>query len=138
MQVEKNANNITIINDCYNANYDSMEAALEYLGEIKAKRKIAVLGDMLELGNFSKELHEKVGEEVAKNNIDMLVVVGEEAKHIVSKALEKGLDNNRIYICKNNEEAIKIIKKISKPEDAILLKASNAMNFQEIFNSIIN
>ena len=93
---------------------------------------------MLELGNFSKELHEKVGEEVAKNNIDMLVVVGEEAKHIVSKALEKGLDNNRIYICKNNEEAIKIIKKISKPEDAILLKASNAMNFQEIFNSIIN
>ena len=44
MQVEKNANNITIINDCYNANYDSMEAALEYLGEIKAKRKIAVLG----------------------------------------------------------------------------------------------
>ena len=138
MQVEKNANNITIINDCYNANYDSMKAALEYLGEIKAKRKIAVLGDMLELGNFSKELHEKVGEEVAKNNIDMLVVVGEEAKHIVSKALEKGLDNNRIYICKNNEEAIKIIKKISKPEDAILLKASNAMNFQEIFNSIIN
>ena len=138
MQVEKNANNVTIINDCYNANYDSMKAALEYLGEIKAKRKIAVLGDMLELGNFSKELHEKVGEEVAKNNIDMLVVVGEEAKHIVSKALEKGLDNNRIYICKNNEEAIKIIKKISKPEDAILLKASNAMNFQEIFNSIIN
>ena len=137
-KLKKNANNVTIINDCYNANYDSMKAALEYLGEIKAKRKIAVLGDMLELGNFSKELHEKVGEEVAKNNIDMLVVVGEEAKHIVSKALEKGLDNNRIYICKNNEEAIKIIKKISKPEDAILLKASNAMNFQEIFNSIIN
>ena len=138
MQVEKNANNITIINDCYNANYDSMKAALEYLGKIKAKRKIAVLGDMLELGNFSKELHEKVGEEVAKNNIDMLVVVGEEANYIVSKAQEKGLDNNRIYICKNNEEAIEIIKKISKPEDAILLKASNAMNFQEIFNSITN
>ena len=138
MQVEKNANNITIINDCYNANYDSMKAALEYLGKIKAKRKIAVLGDMLELGNFSKELHEKVGEEVAKNNIDMLVVVGEEANYIVSKAQEKGLDNNRIYICKNNEEAIEIIKKISNPEDAILLKASNAMNFQEIFNSITN
>ena len=138
MQVEKNANNITIINDCYNANYDSMKAALEYLGKIKAKRKIAVLGDMLELGNFSKELHEKVGEEVAKNNIDMLVVVGEEANYIVSKAQEKGLDNNRIYICKNNEEAIEIIKKISNPEDAILLKASNAMNFQEIFDSITN
>ena len=138
MQVEKNANNITIINDCYNANYDSVKAALEYLGKINAKRKIAVLGDMLELGSFSKELHEKVGEEVVKNNIDMLVTVGEEAKHIVSKAQENGLDNNKIYACKNNDEAVNVIKKISNSGDAILLKASNAMNFQEIFNKLMS
>ena len=138
MQVEKNANNITIINDCYNANYDSMKAALEYLGKINAKRKIAVLGDMLELGSFSKELHEKVGEEVVKNNIDMLVIVGEEAKYIVSKAQENGLDNNKIYACKNNDEAVNVIKKISNSGDAILLKASNAMNFQEIFNKLMS
>ena len=138
MQVEKNANNITIINDCYNANYDSMKAALEYLGKINAKRKIAVLGDMLELGSFSKELHEKVGEEVVKNNIDMLVTVGEEAKYIVSKAQENGLDNNKIYACKNNDEAVNVIKKISNSGDAILLKASNAMNFQEIFNKLMS
>ena len=67
MQVEKNKENITIINDCYNANYDSMKAAIEYLGKINAEKKIAVLGDMLELGEFSEELHKKVGEEVAKN-----------------------------------------------------------------------
>ena len=88
-----------------------MKAALEYLGKINAKRKIAVLGDMLELGSFSKELHEKVGEEVVKNNIDMLVTVGEEAKYIVSKAQENGLDNNKIYACKNNDEAVNVIKK---------------------------
>ena len=138
MQVEKNASNITIINDCYNANYDSMKAALEYLGKIRAKKKIAVLGDMLELGNFSGELHEKVGEEVAKNNIDILITVGREARYIVNKALEKGLEKNKIYMCNNNAEAVEVIKKVSNSGDAILLKASNAMNFQEIFNKIMN
>ena len=61
----------TVINDCYNANYDSMKAALNYLGNIPNKRKIAVLGDMLELGEYSESLHEQVGEEVAKNKIDI-------------------------------------------------------------------
>lgn len=138
MQVEKSPNNVTIINDCYNANYDSMKAALEYLGKINAKKKIAVLGDMLELGSYSTELHEKVGEEVVKNNIDILITVGEEAKHIVSKALEKGLNKNNIHICNNNDDAVEVIKKISAPEDAILIKASNAMNFQEIFIKIMS
>ena len=61
-------NEITYINDSYNASYDSMKAGIEYLKSVNSKRKIAVLGDMLELGDFAKELHEKVGEDVAKNN----------------------------------------------------------------------
>ena len=136
MQVEKNKNGITIINDCYNANYDSMKAAIEYLGKINAKKRIAVLGDMLELGEFSKELHEKVGEEVANNNVNILITVGSESKHIVSKALEGGFNKENIYICNNNDEAVKVIKKIASAGDAILLKASNGLNFQEIYNKI--
>ena len=66
MQVEKNKQGITIINDCYNANYDSMKAGIEYLAKINAKNKIAVLGDMLELGNFAKELHERVEKKLQK------------------------------------------------------------------------
>ena len=62
-----------------------MKAALEYLGKIENKRTIAVLGDMLELGDYSKQLHEKVGEEVVKNNIDVLITVGKEAKNIAKK-----------------------------------------------------
>ena len=58
-------------------NLDSMKAAIDYLGKINAKNKIAVLGDMLELGEFSKELHERVGEEVQKNKIDILITVGD-------------------------------------------------------------
>ena len=136
MQVEKNKKGITVINDCYNANYDSMKAAIEYLGKINAGKKIAVLGDMLELGEFSKMLHEKVGEEVAKNNIDVLITVGELSKNIASKAEVKGLNKENVFVCGENSEAVKIINDIAKQGDAILLKASNGLNFQEIFNEI--
>ena len=137
MQVEKNKNGVTIINDCYNANYDSMKAAIEYLGKINASKKIAVLGDMLELGGFSKGLHEKVGEEVAKNNVDILITVGSLAKDIAKKAIEKGMQEKDIYTCNNNNEAIELIRKKANKGDAVLLKASNGLNFQEIFIAII-
>ena len=137
MQVEKNNKGITIINDCYNANYDSMKAAIEYLGKINANRKIAVLGDMLELGEFSKNLHEKVGEEVGKNKIDILITVGETAKDIARKAKEYGVEQNKIYEFSNNDEAVSLIEKIAKEGDAVLIKASNGMKFQEIFEKIM-
>ena len=126
---------ITIINDSYNASYDSMKAGLEYLKNVTGKRKIAVLGDMLELGEFSKELHEKVGEEVAKNNIDILITVGNYAKYIASKAKELGGNNVNIY--DTNKDASNYLKAVLKPGDVILLKASNSMKFGEIFEAII-
>lgn len=137
MQVEKNKAGITIINDCYNANYDSMKAALEYLGKLTANKRIAVLGDMLELGDFSKELHEKVGEEVYKNNIDILITVGPMSKDIVAKAVEKGMNKGNTHLCENNNQAIELVKQLAQKGDAVLLKASNGLDFQEIFNEII-
>ena len=138
MQVEKNNEGVTIINDCYNANYDSMKAALEYLGKINANKRIAVLGDMLELGEFSESLHEKVGEEVKKNNVDILIIVGDLAKNIAKKAIKEGMDKANIFICSNNKEAADNITRLAKKGDAVLLKASNSLNFQEIFNYICN
>ena len=136
MEIDKNKIGATIINDCYNANYDSMKAALDYLGKINTNRKIAVLGDMLELGEFSKMLHEKVGEVVAKNKIDILITVGDMSKYIANKAIEDGIDEKNVYTCENNQDAINILKNTIKKDDAILLKASNGMNFQEIFEKI--
>lgn len=121
---------ITIINDSYNASYDSMKAALEYLKLTTGNRKIAVLGDMLELGDFEQELHEKVGEEVAKNNIDILITIGERAKHIANKAQEMGIKN--IYNYTNNEDATKGIKEVLNEGDTVLFKASNSMKLSEI------
>ena len=133
MDISTLKNNISIINDSYNANYDSMKAALEYLGNLKDKRKIAVLGDMLELGEYSKELHEKVGKEVVNNKIDILITVGQEAVNIAKEAEGK---INKIIICNSNQEAIEKINKIKKENDCILLKASNGMHFGEILEGI--
>ena len=137
MEIKKNKNNVTIINDCYNANYDSMKASLEYLSKSKLKRKIAVLGDMLELGEYSKQLHEKVGVEVAKNKIDILITVGKEAKNILNKAISMGMEKENAYNFETNEQAIELLNKILKPEDIVLVKASNGMHFNKIIEKII-
>lgn len=136
MEIKTTKVGATVIVDCYNANYDSMKAALNYLGKLTNKRKIAVLGDMLELGEYSKNLHEQVGEEVANNHIDVLICVGPEAKYIAQKAQEKGIRNIHLY--QNNEEAIEFLQNNMQKQDAILLKASNGMNFLQISKAICN
>ena len=135
MDIQKSKNEVTIINDSYNASYDSMKASLEYLKNLSAKRKIAVLGDMLELGDYSKELHEKVGIEVHKNNINVLITVGNYSKYIFDMANSLGIENSYHFI--NNSEAIIFLKQFLKPKDVVLLKASHSMKFNEILKEII-
>ena len=129
MEIIKLKDGIELISDCYNANYDSMKAAIEILGKYKT-RKIAVLGDMLELGDYSKELHQKIGKLVDINNIDILICVGELSKYIYESS------NICKYMCKDNKEAIELLKSIIKSNDIILFKASNSMNFIEIVKKI--
>ncbi len=137
MEIIERKDKVRLINDSYNASYDSMKAAIEYLASQKtANKKITILGDMLELGEFSKELHEKVGEEVYKNNIDILITVGKDAKFIASKAIDKGMDNAKVFIYDTNEEAIKKSKEIIEKGDVILIKASNSMKFSEIVEAL--
>lgn len=135
MDMQKIKNNITVINDSYNANLDSMKAAISVLSKMKAKRKIAVLGNMFELGEYTEEIHKKVGKFVAENNIDILITVGKYAEYIAEEAKKNNV-NETIYICKNIEEASKILNKEMKKNDFILLKASNSMNFSKILELI--
>lgn len=136
MEIRDGIKDSKVINDSYNASYDSMKAAIEYLGEIKANKKIAVLGDMLELGSYEKELHEKVGEEVYKNKIDILVTVGERAKYIANKAKELGMCEDKIFVFDTKDEAVGLLKNIIEENYYILVKASNSMKFDEIVNKI--
>lgn len=137
MEILKNKNHVTIINDSYNASYESVKAALEYIASIKANKKIAVLGDVLELGDFSKKMHEQIGEEVIKNKIDVLITVGKEAKYIAKKAIEEGMQKLQVYHYQENKEAIQKIKQIQEKQDVILVKASNGMHFDEIVEGIM-
>lgn len=135
MDFKKAKNGALILADYYNASYDSVKSALEVVKNYNSNRKIAVLGDMLELGEFAKSIHEEVGKEVYNNKIDILVTVGELSINIANKAKELG--TKQVYECKNNEEAIKILKKEICEGDLILLKASNRMNFGEILEALI-
>lgn len=134
MDIQVIKDNIKIINDSYNASYDSMKAALEVIGKTEATRKIAVLGDMLELGEYSEELHIKVGEEVIKNKIDILITIGKYAKNIANRAEMQGMKN--IFQFEDIENAAGYIKSNMKSGDLILLKASNSMNFSKILEKI--
>jgi len=136
MDIEKLDNGITVIKDYYNASYESIKPGLEYLMTLSGGRKIAVLGDIRELGDFAKELHEKVGKEVVKQHIDILVTVGEDAKNIAAKAIESGMKRDNVYVCDHNNEAANILRNISKKGDKILIKASHAMKFEEIYEKL--
>lgn len=136
MEIIDLKNNIKIINGVYNASVDSMKSNLEILAHQTGNRKIAVLGDMLELGKFSKELHEEVGKFVFENNIDILITVGTLSKNIAQKAIECGMDVEKVYTFDDNKNAIDLLKKIILPNDTILFKASHSLKFNEILDSI--
>lgn len=126
--IEKNS--IKYINDAYNASYESMKYALQYLSEIAGKRKIAVLGDMFELGDYAEELHRKVGKEIEKNSIDILITAGEASKYIDEEAKNV---KEKIHL-KDKKEVVEKLKEIQKEGDIILIKASNGMKFYEIID----
>ena len=137
MEIIKGINNSTVINDSYNASYDSMKAAVEYLNELKGGKRIAVLGDILETGQFGEEIHKKVGEEVYKNKPEILITVGELAKYISETAQELGMEKEKIFIYDTKEKAIEKLKEIIELNDFVLIKASNSMKFEEIVKAII-
>lgn len=134
LDIEKSEYGYTIINDCYNANYDSMKAALDCLSKIQGERRIAVLGDMGELGEYSKELHEKVGKVVAEDKVDILITVGTEAKQIAETAKQNGVE--KTYSFDELKDAVDKLKKILAVNDVVLVKASHYMNFEKIVKAL--
>lgn len=129
-------NGVKIINDAYNASLESMQASLKYLLGFKENRKIAVLGDILEVGKYGEELHKKVGEEVYQNKIDILMCSGENAQYIVQRAKEVGMLEENIYYYPNKENLKNKLKNLMKQGDVILIKASNGMKFFDIADSL--
>lgn len=128
-------NGYTIIDDAYNASPDSMKAALGVLGVMKnSKRKIAVLADMLELGDHTVEYHKNVAEYVISNHIDMLFTYGNLAKNISDEVSGKTTIICRYFT--DVEELKQAVKQEIKMNDAILFKGSNGMKLKEVVTYI--
>ena len=129
---------MTLINDAYNANPASMEAALETLAEVKGKgRALAVLGDMLELGDFTEEAHRRLGERIGELSIDQLIFLGEEASRVVESALRKGMAPERAKVVKNHSEAISFLSHTIREGDWILVKGSRRMGMEKIAEALM-
>ncbi len=118
----------TIIKDCYNAGPESMAAALCVLGK-KPGRRIAVLGDMLELGVCSKAEHYRVGRMVAEQ-ADVLLSYGPNSKRMVSGAITGGMPEARATAFDDREQLIQSLKLIAKPGDVLLFKGSHGMHME--------
>ena len=134
MNILKRGDGITILNDAYNANPQSMRAAVEVLSKSGGDYKIAVLGDMFELGPFAPTLHAGVGAYLGKAGIDCLVAVGELARHIYDAAKDAMVP--QVYWCETKEEAKPILAELVKPNSTILVKASRGMAFEELVDDL--
>ena len=131
-----NSRGVTIIDDTYNANIDSMISAINILGKVKDMRKITLLGDMLELGQYEEELHRKLALSIVNNKIDVLVTVGPlMKKYLVSELKDKYLYDS-IYSFDEYFETYDFLNELLKDNDIILLKGSNSMNIGKIVDKI--
>ena len=124
-------NGFKLINDCYNSSPQSVSAALGMLAAVEAKRKIAVLGDIAELGDYSESLHREVGRAVRASDADVLVTVGTDSRFIAHEA-----DNKETYSFADSDEAAEFMKTFVTQNDAVLIKGSRCMKMEKISETL--
>jgi UDP-N-acetylmuramoyl-tripeptide--D-alanyl-D-alanine ligase len=138
MQVEVNSKNVTVINDSYNANPESMKAAIRTLKQAGADKKtFIIVGEMLELGSDSKQMHEEVADLIQKLDVKKTLVVGNGAK-IVSDYLSNNAYKGRLEFCMDIDSAISKTKEMVEINDVVLVKASRAIGLERVANALMN
>jgi UDP-N-acetylmuramoyl-tripeptide--D-alanyl-D-alanine ligase len=130
------ANEVTLIDDSYNANPQSMRAALETLAKLSGGRSIAVLGDMGELGESAAAEHAAVGRAAAELGIDWLFWLGEAANTALAAAREAGMDASRVGSAKTQLELAHRVRDVLAPRDWILVKGSRAMRMEQVIDEL--
>lgn len=131
MSLIKGINNALIIDDTFNSNPASATSALETLGKLDVKRKIAVLGDMLELGEYCERGHSEIGKLVPKS-ADLLFTYGKRSKIISKQAEKSGMKRDNIFHFNDLDDLIKLLKSKVKSDDVILIKGSRAMRMERV------
>ena len=121
---------LTIINDCYNASPDSMKSSLDVLSAYRNCRRVAILGDMYELGDEAKRAHFEVGQ-YAKDKVDLLIVIGEHINNF-----KDGFKNDNIIMYNTKEECIKELESIVNKDDVVLVKASRGVKLEDVVKKL--
>lgn len=122
---------VTIINDSYNANPEAMRSMLELLRGTPARRRIAVLGEMLELGREAGTLHRGIGEFAVEQGIDALFGIRGAARLMVDGAIEAGLSDSAAFFFDSSEEAGEFLRRYVRPGDAVLFKGSRGVEVEK-------
>ena len=131
-------NGVILIDDTYNANYDSMKSSIELLGKVRDKRKVAIIGDMLELGEYTEEHHTKLGDVVVDNNIDILITIGEYSELIKDRAISLGMDKSNIYSFDKESDSYLFLSEFLTNNDIVLLKASHGLHLIGIVDYLMD
>ena len=131
-------NGITVINDCYNASPSSVQAGLRILNQLgNERRKIAVLGDMLEMGEWAEEAHALVGQYVVENDVEILVTVGKNSIKIAEGAKNAGMKQENVYCFDSNDAVSEFLDAEVKKGDVILVKGSRGMKLETVVERLI-
>lgn len=140
MNLIKGVKSTLIIDDTYNSSPQSCISALEAMHTIKigeGVRKFAVLGDMLELGNYTEEGHRLIGKKVVESGVNKLIVVGEKARDIARGALNAGMEKDNIFHFSNSDDARLFVQGRIKEGDLILIKGSQGARMEKIVKEIM-
>ena len=135
MQLVPGIKDTYLIDDSYNASPLSMHAALDTLRDLPAKRRVAVLGDMLEIGKYTLEAHEQVGR-LAAESVDILFTVGARAKFIAEAARKEGMKRASIQSFDVADDAGKPLQEIMRKGDLVLIKGSHAMQLNKVVEEV--
>lgn len=124
---------VIVLNDAYNANPNSMKASLLVLAQ-RPGRKVAVLGDMLELGEYAEDAHREIGQYAYKSGIDLIFAKGDYAPQVAEGAISAGATEEKVFTFRNNQELAKRLIQLIQPNDTILIKGSRGMKMEEVLH----
>jgi len=128
---------VLVYNDCYNSNPDAVRAMLDVLRDTPARRRIAVLGEMLELGHWAEPLHREIGNYAALSGINVLVGIRGAACHMLDAAKRAGLRADAAFFFDEPAEAGRLARSLAQPGDAILFKGSRGVHVEKALQQFV-
>lgn len=131
-ELSTTSSGVRVINDAYNASPASMEAAIELLASMDGRRRIAVLGDMLELGPLTEKAHADIGRLAAQHGVDLLVAVGRQARVVITAAIDAGMSPQSTVMCNDAGQAANLVSTLVRHGDVVLIKASRGVQLEVV------